>query len=127
MVGKLAILSAASSALSKVAWTAAHREICWAARMASAKVVVMGAVSAGRTDERMVGSRVVRMVCMSVEKMAVKMVGKLAILSAVSLALSKVAWRAAHLEICWAARMASTKVVVMGAVSAGRTDEKMVG
>ena len=39
----------------------------------------------------MVGSRVVKMVCMSVEKMAVTMVGKLAMLSAVSLALSKVA------------------------------------
>ncbi len=87
----------------------------------------MGAVSAGRTDEKMVGLRVVRMVCMSVETMAVTMVGKLAILSAALLALSKFAWRAAHWEICWAERMASTKVVVMGAVSAGRTDKKMVG
>ena len=60
-------------------------------------------------------------------KLAAKMVEKLAILSAASLALSKVAWRAAHWAICWAVRMASTKVVVMGAVSAVRTDEKMVG
>ena len=60
-------------------------------------------------------------------KLAATMVGKLAILSAASLALSKVAWRAAHSAICWAVRMACTKVVVMGAVSAGRMDEKMVG
>ena len=39
---------------------------------------------------------------MTVEKMAMKMVGKLAMLSAASLALSKVDWTAVHWEICWA-------------------------
>jgi hypothetical protein len=42
---------------------------------------------------------------MTVEKMAAKMVEKLAVLWAASLALSKVAWRAVHWEICWAVRM----------------------
>ncbi len=41
-------------------------------------------------------------------KLAATMVGKLAILSAASLALSKVAWLAAHWAICWAARMVCT-------------------
>jgi hypothetical protein len=103
---------------------AAHSAICWAVMTVATKVGGKVSSMAGRMVSRRVASKVAEMLA---GKLAATMVGKLAMLSAASLALSKVAWRAAHWEICWAARMASTKVVVMGAVSAWRTDEKMVG
>ena len=106
---------------------AEYSAICWAAMTVATEVGGKVSSMAGRMVSRRVASKVAEMVSFLAGKLAGTKVGKLAVLSAASLALSKVAWRAVHWEICWAARMACTKVVVLGAVSAGRTDEKMVG